>query len=219
MERTILVTDGDTTLGSELVRLFSDRGYRVATTSSPEGQAPSRPLPKSALVVPWNRRSPVSAATLLGSARNGLTSIDEALILDVPRVSTAPIHELSAADIEKAFDFHLKPAVFLARELVSHFLERESGVLGLVSFSSRSQDGFVPALERAIRDGFKGFASSLLASYSKPAFFMNAFQSYSATAEDFALFIDKTLEEKGRKISGRWFTFQPKGGLFQGRRA
>jgi hypothetical protein len=142
--------------------------------------------------------------------------LDEALILDVPRVSEAQVHELSAADIERAFDHSLKPPAFLARELVSYFLQKEAGVLGFVSFCSRPQEGQIPALERAVRDGFRGFASSVL-SYSHPAFFVNAFRSMASTPEEFALFIEKTLVEKGRKISGRWFTFQPRVGLFQGR--
>jgi NAD(P)-dependent dehydrogenase (short-subunit alcohol dehydrogenase family) len=218
MERTLLITDGDTALGCELIRLFSFKGWRVATTSSPESRdIPGSPAAKADLVIPWNRRSPVSARNILVTALNTFPSIDEALVLDVPRASAVPVHELPSSEIEKAFDYFLKPTVFLVRELLSHFLQAQRGLLALVSFSTRPQDGYVPALERAIREGFKGFATSLIDAYVDSGLTVNAFQSFGVTPEEFALFIEKTMEEKGRKISGRWFTCQPKGGLFQGK--
>ncbi len=226
-QRSVLITDGDTPLGAELVRLFSERGFRVATTTALEtarpdsGQADAkaadRPAPALGVVsVPWNRRSPVSARNLLLSAVNALGAIDEALVLDASDVPGAPLHELSAADVEKAFDFSLKPPVFLARELLSYFMKRKEGVLALVSFCARPENDPSPALERAVREGFKGFASSVLSAYPEAGFFVNAFQSIGAGPQEFAPFIEKTLEEKARKISGRWFTCQPKAGFLQG---
>jgi NAD(P)-dependent dehydrogenase (short-subunit alcohol dehydrogenase family) len=214
MERTVLVTDGDTPLGGELVRLFAARGCRVVTAAAEA--AVGSVTSKAALVVPWNRRSAASARNLLFAAVNSVGKIDEALVLSSARGSEAPLHEQSAADIERAFDQSLKPAAFVARELVSYFLQHPGGVLGLVSFSARPADAPAPALERAAREGFKGFATSLMASYAESGFFVNAFQSFGAGAEEFSQFIDKTLEEKARKISGRWFTCQPRGGFIQG---
>jgi NAD(P)-dependent dehydrogenase (short-subunit alcohol dehydrogenase family) len=214
MERTLLVTDGDTALGAELVRLFAARGCRVVAAAAEA--AVGGVSPKASLVVPWNRRSAASARNLLLSALNSVGKVDEALVLSTPRGPEAPLHEQSAAEIEKAFDLSLKPALFVARELVSYFLQNPGGVLGLVSFSTRPADAPAPALERAVREGFKGFASSLMASYAEGGFFLNAFQSFGASPEEFAQFIDKTLEEKARKISGRWFTCQPRGGFIQG---
>jgi NAD(P)-dependent dehydrogenase (short-subunit alcohol dehydrogenase family) len=217
MKRTLLVSDGDTALGGELVRLLSARGHQVATTTTPEPSgAPVEPVGKAALVIPWNRRSPVSAHNLLLTVLNAFQAIDEAFLLDVPRVSHALVHELHASEIEKAFDYCLKPSFFLARELISYFHQKGNGILGLVSFCPRPHDVPSPALERAVRDGFKGFASSVMASYAESGMTINAFQSFAASPEDFALFVEKTLEEKARKISGRWFTYQPKAGFFQG---
>ncbi len=231
MQRSVLITDGDTPLGAELVRLFSARGFRVVTTTVWEtarpdsGQAgakaadpPARSTAPALGVVsiPWNRRSPVSAQNLLLSALNALGAIDEALVLDASDVPGAPVHELSAADVEKAFDFSLKPPVFLVRELLSYFMKRREGVLAFVSFCARPESDPSPALERAVREGFKGFASSILSSYPEAGFFVNAFQSFGAGPQEFAPFIEKTLEEKARKISGRWFTCQPKAGFLQG---
>jgi NAD(P)-dependent dehydrogenase (short-subunit alcohol dehydrogenase family) len=219
MQRTFLITDGDTALGAELVRLLSGQGGKVvATCADPSGASGGG---KSVVWVPWNRRSPASAKNLVVSALNSVGRIDEALLLSAPPgrgepLGEGPFHELPAAEIERALDQSLKPAAFLARELVTHFLQAGGGVLALVSFCARPADGFSPALERCVREGFKGLATSLLASYADSGFLLNAFQSFGATPEEFAQFIEKTLEEKGRKISGRWFTCQPRSGFIQG---
>ncbi len=214
MERTLLVTDGDTPLGGELVRLFVARGCKVVTTAAES--AVGSVASKATLVVPWNRRSAASARNLIVAALNSLGTINEALILSSASGPEARLHELSAAEIEKAFDQSLKPAAFVARELISYFLQHPGGVLGLVSFCARPADARAPALELAAREGFRGFATSLMASYAESGFFVNGFQSFGAGAEEFSQFIDKTLEEKARKISGRWFTCQPRGGFIQG---
>ncbi len=214
MERTLLVTDGDTPLGGELVRLFAGRGCRVVTTAAES--VVGSDTSKAALIVPWNRRSAASARNLLITALNSVQKIDEALVLCSASGPEARLHELSAAEIEKAFDQSVKPAVFVVRELVSYFLQHPGGVLGLVSFSLRPADAPAPELERAAREGFRGFATSLMASYAESGFFVNGFQSFGAGPQEFSQFIDKTLEEKARKISGRWFTCQPRGGFIQG---
>ncbi len=214
MERTVLITDADTPLGAELVRLFTARGCRIVAAAA---EAPAASAgPRGTLTIPWNRRSAASAHNLLLSALAGAGRLDEALVLAFPRGTDAPLHEQPAAEIEKAFDLCLKPVAFLCRELVSHFRQSPGGVLSLASFSPRAADAPAPALERAVRDGFKGFASSLMASYGESGLFVNAFQSFGASPEEFAHFIEKTLEEKARKISGRWFTCQPKSGFIQG---
>jgi NAD(P)-dependent dehydrogenase (short-subunit alcohol dehydrogenase family) len=214
MDRTLLITDCDSDLGGALVRIFSRKGYGIITTASSDAPAASA---ENVAVLPWNKKSPISAHTLIRTALNERTVLDDALVLDAPRVSGLPIHELSAADIEKAFDLHLKPSIFLVRELLTYFLERRSGFLGLASFCAYAQDIQAPALEQAVREGFKGFASSFLSTYAASGVSVNAFQSYGSSAEEFALFIEKSMEEKARKISGRWFTFRSKTGIFPGR--
>ncbi len=221
MGRTLLITDCDTGLGKALARLFSAKGFAVIAAVPPEAieAAETRNAGQAEAItyMPWNRRSPISAHTLVRSAFNMGGGLDDALVLDVPRVSGLPVHELSAADIDKAFDECLKPSVFLVRELLPYFLDRNAGFLGLASFCAYAQDIHAPALEQAVREGFKGFASSFLSLYEASSVVVNAFQSYGADAEEFALFIERSMEDKARKISGRWFTCRSKTGLFPGR--
>ena len=211
MAPRVLVTEGDSPLSAALARLFVSKGCAVATTTSRTGGSGEREG-GAFLSIPWNRRSPVSAHTVLLSALNALEDLDDAFILEAPVSLTSPLHEAASADIERAFD-DAKGAVFMAREVLGYLLRRGSGVLCMVSFSPA---GETPRVVTGLREGFRGFASSLLAGHPDPPPIVNGFQANGASPEEFAAFIDRTLEEKARRISGRWFTLQPRGGFFQG---
>ncbi|MGA2974155.1 MAG: hypothetical protein ABSF77_02470 [Spirochaetia bacterium] len=222
MPRTMLITEGSSPLGGALIRLFVARGCTVAATreaareGAPHEQTPNTGAApgasgRSILNVPWNRRSPASARTVLLTVLNSLENIDEAVILEPPSPTAAPLHEASSSDIERAFDDAKGPA-FIAREVLSWFLRSGAGVLCMVS-------GGPPAgpLESGARECFRGFASSLLAGPGGAGIVANGFQNGGGVdVEEYAAFIDRTLEEKARKISGRWFTCQPRTGFFQG---
>jgi NAD(P)-dependent dehydrogenase (short-subunit alcohol dehydrogenase family) len=215
MERAVLVTEAQTPVGAALVRLLLARGLRVAaavesSARGGEGGWPADYRMKPFLSLPWNRRSPVSAHNLLAGVRSAFGSLEEALILEPPSTA-ADAPQWASADIEKAFD-DLKGSTFLARELLAHFMAAGSGILSLASSSPRSADQAGAALEQAAREGFHGLASSLLAPRSQPRLLVNGYQAFGAEPEEFAAFIDRTLEEKGRKMGGRWFTLQPRGG-------
>jgi hypothetical protein len=218
MDKAVLVTEGQTPLGAALVRLLLERGFRVAAAIDPPAEGGGTPRSpgngsRAFLSVPWNRRSPVAAHTLLMSIRSGLGSLDEALILE-PLVPPSPLARSSSAEIEKPFD-DLKGVAFLVRELLGHF--SAGGVLSLVGASSRSADQPGQALEQAVHEGFRGLASSLLAPRDPGPLLVNGFQGGAAEPDEYAAFIDRTLEEKGRRMGGRWFTFPARGGILRGR--
>jgi NAD(P)-dependent dehydrogenase (short-subunit alcohol dehydrogenase family) len=212
MPRTILVTEGDSPLGAALVRLLAARGYAVAAASDREkiDPAPAGSAVRSPLTVAWNRRSPVSARTVVLSVLNAFESLDEALILEPPIPAGTPLNETASVDIERAFD-DFKGPVFLARELLGSFLALGGGVLGFVSGGPATGP-----VESAAREAFRGLAASLLASPGSGSIVANGFQCGAADAEEYAEFIDRTLEEKARKITGRWFSYPPRGGFLQG---
>jgi hypothetical protein len=144
------------------------------------------------------------------STLNAFETLDEALILE-PRVSTAPsLHESASADIERAFD-DAKGPVFLARELLGTFLARGGGIVSFVSGGPAAG-----AVESAAREAFRGLASALLAAPGNGSIVANGFQCGVVAPDDYAAFVDRTLEEKARKITGRWFSYPQRGGFLQG---
>ena len=80
----------------------------------------------------WNRRSPVSARTVVLSTVNAFETLDEAVILEPRLPAGSPLHESASADIERAFD-DAKGPVFLARELLRSFLAYGGGIMSFVS--------------------------------------------------------------------------------------
>jgi NAD(P)-dependent dehydrogenase (short-subunit alcohol dehydrogenase family) len=212
MGKAVLVTEGDSPLGAALVRLFRAKGFSVATTT-PAGAdgAEQRAMRESedARVIPWNRRSPLSARNVLLSSLNAFEVLDEVFILEAPCPSANALPEAASAEIERSFD-EAKGPVFLAREVLSYFPRRRRGLLALVSFPSAGSEN---AVQAAMREGFRGFASSLMAGQNGTGLIVNGFQSSGAGVDEFAEFIDHTLEEKARKISGHWFVCQPRGFL------
>ncbi len=217
MPRTILVTEGDSDLGAALVRLFVTRGYTVAAVATPKGgfaasgrATAAGSAARNPLAVSWNRRSPVSARTVVLSVLNAFETLDEALIVEPPFPQAATLAEASSAEIERAFD-DAKGPVFLARELLSSFLARGGGVVSFVSGGPATGP-----VESAAREAFRGLAAALLASPGSSSIVANGFQRGSVDSEEYAAFIDRTLEEKARKISGRWFSCPSRGGFLQG---
>jgi NAD(P)-dependent dehydrogenase (short-subunit alcohol dehydrogenase family) len=209
MPRTVLVTEGASPLGGALVRLLAARGCTVAVLRE-TGPAAKLEEQRGLLVVPWNRKSPVSARAALLAVSNAMEAIDEAVIVEPPGPSEAGLHEAASADIERAFDDAKGPA-FLAREVLSLFLRRGAGVLCFASLGPAAGP-----LQGAAREGFRGLASALFSAPGGPGIVVNGFQAGAADPEEYAAFIDRTLEEKARKISGRWFVCPARGGFLQG---
>ena len=213
MPRTVLVSEGDSPLGMILARLFVSRGSRVMlTVDRPAAgeRGPAAAAERMTLSVPWNRRSPLSARTVLLTAANAFESVDEIVILEPPVAAAVSLPETGSAEIERAFDDARGP-VFLAREALAYLKRRGSGVLCLVSGGPAASP-----LESAMRECFRGLCSSLLAGSGAGGIVVNGFQSGGVEHEEYGAFIDRTLEEKARKISGRWFTCAPRAGFFQG---
>ena len=213
MPRTILVTEGTSLLGAALVRLLAARGYAVAFTM--DGPQSGEVLegdgaPRGPLALTWNRRSPVSARTVLVSTLNAFETLDEALILEPACPAFGPLNHAASADIERAFD-DSKGTVFLAREVLASFQGRGGGVVCFVSGGLA-----VGPVESAVHEAFRGMAASALAAPGSAAIVANGFQCGVVDPEEYAAFIDRTLEEKARKITGRWFAYPARGGFLQG---
>jgi NAD(P)-dependent dehydrogenase (short-subunit alcohol dehydrogenase family) len=209
MPRTILVTEGDTPLGAELARLLVERGHSVASASDPADSERNAAESRNPLSLRWNRRSPVSARSVVLSVLNAFGKLDEALILEpaVPRPSQ--LDKMPSADIDRAFD-DAKGPMLLVRELIAIFARVGAGTLGFVSGGAASGP-----VENATREAFRGLGAALMASPG-PGVVANGFQAGLAGPEEYAAFIDRTLEERARKVSGRWYSFPPRGGFLQG---
>jgi NAD(P)-dependent dehydrogenase (short-subunit alcohol dehydrogenase family) len=212
MERIVLVSDADTPLGRELVRLFAARGHQVAALV---GDARSPDFPGTAgrapLVVPWSRRSPAGARAAVRSALNRFGVLEEAVVPGPQPSFVALPHQLTSLDVERSLDDGLKGPIFLVRDLLAVFLQRGQGVLSLVCYSERRDEETGPAMDLAVHEGWQGFAAGTLDAYAEKSVFVNGFKAAGVAPDEAAAFVDRSLEEKARRVTGRWFTLQPRG--------
>jgi len=208
MPRTILLTETDTPLGAELARLLVERGYSVAAASDSSGRGEAVES-RNPLALSWNRRSPVSARSVVLSVLNAFGALDELLVLEPPSPATAALTEAASVDIDRALD-DAKGPMFLLREVLGTFSRTGSGTVGFVAGGAAAGP-----VESSTREAFRGLASAVLAAPGA-GIVANGFQAGPAGPEEYAAFIDRTLEEKARKISGRWFAVPPRGGFLQG---
>jgi NAD(P)-dependent dehydrogenase (short-subunit alcohol dehydrogenase family) len=217
MPRTIFITEGASPLGSALIRLLVARGCTVATTrdAAPEGAEEAAPSAgRSIVTVPWRRRSPVSARAAFLSVVNALDAVDAALLLEPPGGDggrpPVPLGQTQSSDIERAFDEARGP-VFMAREVLAFFARAGGGVLCMVGGTGASGP-----LAAGVHECFRGVASALMAEPGGTGIAVNGFQSEGVGVEEYAAFIDRSLEEKARALSGRWFSCPARGGFLQG---
>ncbi len=214
MARIVLVTEGDSPLGAALVGLLGARGCSVVSTVGPSASVPSGVgSERRTMVLRWNRRSAASAHTVLLSILNSFDQLDDALILEPQIDARFPLAQAPTADIERGYDEAKGPAL-LAREVLGHFAKRGSGIMAMVT--GLAAQG---SIGRALQESFRGLASSLLTHSGDSGVLVNGFQPGEAAVEEYASFVDRTLEERARKTGGRWYACQSRPGLFLGGRS
>lgn len=216
MSRTVLITDIDTPLGFDLSKTFLEQGDRViGTVADPEKDNSIKTLNSSSFTLKrWQRSSSISAKNLLLNIINEFDSLDEALLLQPPSLPAKLLHEVTTAEIEQGVDFWVKGNLFLLKEILDIFNRHRGGVLALINYSPHDSTGILPPLESALRGSFQALAKSLFSSYSRKNLYINGFESNTVQSSDFSDFIRQTLQDRGRRVSGRWFRFQAKSGLF-----
>jgi len=209
MKRVVLITDTETELGGELVRLYLKKGYAVAAAleegksiAAGEGEVFS---------VEWKRRSALSTRNLILRILSRFDTLDEAVLLASPSLKRTLLQDVSSQTIDAAVDAWIKGALFLSREVLELFHKRGKGRLSLVNYAQESP--LFPPLEAVLRGGFQALAASLFASSSGRDIAIAGFESYATRIPDFAAHILSTWETRGTKVSGKWFRY-PGGGRF-----
>jgi NAD(P)-dependent dehydrogenase (short-subunit alcohol dehydrogenase family) len=204
MGRVVLVTDIDTSLGNQLVRLFLEDGDRVFATSADQDSLTSfnQVAGDSLKVFQWNRRSPVSARNVMLKALAAFDAIDALVLLGPPDLGGLPLLQLEAAAIEEEVDCWIKGSTFLARELLAYFSRRRAGMVALVAQNPASGGGAVGEIARG---GFRGLTWALLRGTGTvgESVMVNGFESSSPNIEDYAGFVHRALQERARRSPGK----------------
>lgn len=214
MERTLLITGRQSPLIDDLLQEALSRRFSVLATYDPKAGEPEVPdgFGDDLVYVEWNRRSPISARSVLLQAENVAGTLEEVFIVYSPESVTVPFHETQASRIEEVVDGAVKGYLFLLREALSHALRRGGTGVNIVIQESGSE--LLPPLEAAASGSFLAAARALMTFYEEEAVPIRGFQSASTESRDFAKHILDTIREKGEKSAGRWTRFGGRGGLF-----
>lgn len=204
MDGSLLLAGTSSPILESLARTAPSERLMVATERESEAEDQT--------IVQWNRRSPISARTLVLHGLTTLRSIDGAVLVYSVDRTKVPFHEQSAANFESRIDCELKGYLFLVRELLIHFVRGQNGSVDFVLHDP--SEHLVDPVAAASAGAFRSMVQSLFVLYQNEPVLLRGFSSESERTEDFASFIWATIEEKGDRASGRWNRFSGRAGLF-----
>jgi NAD(P)-dependent dehydrogenase (short-subunit alcohol dehydrogenase family) len=206
---TVLVIDGESTLGQGLVRLLRESGRRVSATCPGPEKADSGSDPSGVLRVPWGRASTVSARNVLLRTVTAFGRLDAAVFTFDPALERVLLHEADYADIEGAVDEWVRGTLFLLREVLGLFVRQGSGTLALVRGFARGRPEESPPLEAMVRGAVGELASSLLSSYEGTGVTVVSFETSSPETDGYLRFVvGKLRAGRGRRRGGRSFRYR-----------
>ena len=222
MNQRILIIGPASSLCSELITLYRQRGWVVAAALDPdedtlpageEGKHEDETGEKQIHRFSWNRRSPLSARSLILECKNVFGGIERAIVVHAPDRVNQAFHEVPAGYIESKVDSGIKGYLFLLKELVGFFQKQGSGSIALVMHDEGSE--VLSPVDACVSGSFKALAQSLFMFYQNEPINLIGFRSSTTQVHDFAGFIFRNSEEKSVKSSSQWLKFSEKSGFFQ----
>jgi hypothetical protein len=213
MGQGCLITGKSTELLAEVVRVADQRGRDSVVARSGQFTVSEN---QNASTITWNRRSALSARSVVLHAQNLYHTVDEAIVVFSVVHETTPFHESSIVALENRTDAEVKGYLFLLRELLAQFQKQQRGTL-LLAVHDRGDTTLAPA-EAFASGGFASFARALQQSYQNEPFSIRLCRSSSPDVAGFARFILDTADSAGtdKRPKLDWLDFPPRG-LFKGR--
>lgn len=215
MERTLLITGRQSPLTDDLVQEALARSFTVLATFDPAGEEPQVPdgLGDDLTYLEWNRRSPISARSVVLAAENKAERLEELFLVYAPEAVDTPFHETQASAIEEATDRSVKGYLFLLRELLGRSLRNGGGGVNVVVQDRGSE--VVPPLEAAVSGAFLSAVRSIMTFYAEEPIRIRGFHSTGVKeGREFARYILDTIRDRPEKSTGRWNKYGGRGSLF-----
>jgi hypothetical protein len=208
MERTCLIAGKSGALLTDVVRHCSEARRQPLVARSGQAELPDLP-PGSPAPISWNRRSALSARSLLLHAQTTCGRIEEAIVIYSPVHESNPFHASTVVSIEDRVDAEVKGYLFLLRELVALFESQRSGRL-VLAVSDRSAELPSP-LEAAGLGSFMALSRSLQDLYEGESLRVRLCYSTADDTDAFARVVAGELDVRDRRRSkSGWLTFPPR---------
>jgi NAD(P)-dependent dehydrogenase (short-subunit alcohol dehydrogenase family) len=195
MEKACLVTGKSGPLLVEIVQRATARHRQTLVTRSGRldlGQTDD----ESISTISWNRRSALSARSVLLHASNLFGRLDEAIVIFAPTHDTATFHESSIVGIEDRVDAEVKGYLYILRELFSQMVRQGAGRVALVL--QEPPEELQSPLEATGVGSFAALAEALDRYYQNEPVTIHRFRTEVDDAPGFANFIlDKLDADQG----------------------
>ncbi len=208
MEKAILIAGISGELQTEIVQEALSRRFQTIVAMDPEVEFPpiGEDWEKLLRYLGWNKRSSLSAKSLVLEVASFTDLLDEVFLVFEPPADGRPLHELPAAEIERIFDGWMKGFLFLTKELILQFQRRKKGILTLVQYEPTP---VVTALSLGSSSFFRAMGNALFTQYQNEPFVLRGFQSSTEDVKDFARFL-LAPREKPEKTYGKWTKYTGK---------
>lgn len=216
MDGGLLVTGKPVTLLESIAERALSRHANIVITHGAHGELSERII-DSVHTTKWNRRSALSARSVVLHAVNLFSQLDTAIVVYAPARDAAPFHETSVVSIEDRVDAEVKGYLFMIREIVARFARQGTGTLGLVIWDN--EDESRSPVEAAASGSFVSVAEAIITYYQDEPFHIRGFYATGDDSAEIATFVTDGLREPPRGRSrDRWFRYPARTGLFGRRR-
>jgi hypothetical protein len=206
MEEGCLITGKSTDLLAEIVQSTANEGYKPLVARSGHTSFDDD---QTASTITWNRRSALSARSVILHAQNVLGDLPRAVVIFSAVRDTTPFHESSIVSLENRVDAEIKGFLFLLRELLSHFHKRRAGSLTLAVHEGG--DPTRSPAESVSLSAFMGLAESLSRHYKNEALSMRLCYSAHEDIAGYAQFVlDCLAAPPSKKAKTEWLVFPQK---------
>lgn len=211
MEQACLVTGKSSELLADVVNEAAARDRRVLVARS--GPLETFTPPEGTTTVSWNRRSALSARSVVLHGQNLHGRLGEAVVVFSPVRESVPFHESSIVSVENRTDAEVKGYLFMIREIVSLFQKQGGGRLVLAVLDRESE--VRSPLEAMSLGSFRSTAEALQRFYENEPIELRLCYSRSEDVSGYAGFIVDTLAApRARRQRSEWLRYGPRGGFF-----
>lgn len=160
----------------------------------------------------WNRRSALSARSVVLHTVNLFRSLEEAVIVYAPARDTAPLHEISVVRIEERVDAEVKGYLFMIREVLACFIKQGHGKL-LFAVRDSEEESRSP-IEAAASGSFVSMAEAIFSHYQNEPISIRGLYTTSKDHDQVAhVALDLLSAEPNSRLDGRWQHYPSRGGL------
>jgi hypothetical protein len=164
---------------------------------------------KNSYLLQWNPSSPISARTLVLSAKNRLGKINEVFLICDPPACNKEF--LTTSDIEIMINDNIKSWFFLVKEIEAVFRDSNNAAISMIYPEidlTKNKNNTKDILSSAALSSFKSLTENLLKKTFSQTYTALGFSNSEIGKEnEFAAFVYKILEENNKKNNGKLHRF------------